>query len=115
MKAFTISLIILTLILLGIIYLASTEMSDRNRVLQSEVDGLRIETKKEKDSLNQVLKVTKDSLSIAFNTIKIANLEKVWAHEASQKEIKKLRAVVHVVYENDSLRINALKELYKTF
>lgn len=108
------SLIVSILVLLAIIFVGVTEMNDRNRVQQSTIDGLRKQNKKESDSLNQVLEVTKDSLSVAFETIKQARIEREASHLRTQKTIRDLQKIIYVVH-TDSSRNKALTQLYKTY
>lgn len=113
MKTFLIplSLIVSILVLLGVLFL---EFKDRERLQQSIIDGLRKQNKKESDSLNQILKVTKDSLVIAFETIKQARIEREESHLRTQKTIKDLQRIVFIQH-TDSSRNKALKDLYPTF
>lgn len=113
MKA-AIVIFLLIFIFTAIAWIGATEMLDRNRVQQSTIDGLRKQNKKESDSLNQVLKVTQDSLLIAFETIKQARIEREESHLRTQKTIKDLQKIVYIQH-TDSSRNKALTQLYKTY
>lgn len=101
-------------ILLVFVYIEVSQVLDRNRTQQAEIEGLRKRNKKESDSLNHVLKVTQDSLSIAFETIKQARVEREEAHLRTQKTIHDLQKIIFVVH-TDSSRLATLKNLYPTF
>lgn len=113
MKTFLIGLAILVAIFL-VLDVLFTEMSDRDRLKQVEIDHLKKEIAEQRDSLESVLKVTQDSLEIAFETIKQANIERQAAHERSQKTIRDLQRIVFITH-SDSSRLATLKQLYPTF
>lgn len=102
------------LVLIGIVWVGVSEMNDQNRVLQSEIEGLKRENQAERDSLNKALLLTRDSLSIAFETIRIANKERQEAHERTQRIIRNYEKIIFVTH-TDSSRTATLKQLYPTF
>lgn len=111
------ALIILTIIglsCIAIAWIGATEMYDANRVLQSEIDGLKKELTHQEDSLKKELKLTRDSLKTALYTILLKHEETLKAKEVSRREIKKLKDIVFVQH-TDSSRTKELKQLYKTY
>jgi septal ring factor EnvC (AmiA/AmiB activator) len=114
MKPKTLISIFLSVILLMMGITFVSEMSDRDRLKQVEIDHLKKEIAEQRDSLESVLKVTQDSLDIAFETIKQANIERQAAHERSQKTIRDLQRIVFITH-SDSSRNKVLKQLYPTF
>lgn len=100
--------------LLAVIWVYVSETADLRRTQQAEIDHLKKENLKQKDSLESVLKVTQDSLETAFETIKQANIERQAAHERSQKTIRDLQRIVFIQH-TDSSRLATLKQLYPTF
>lgn len=114
MKTLTIGILIIFCIFVMLVSIYS-EVKDYNRIQQSTIDGLKKQLKTQEDSLQNVLSVTRDSLTIAFETIKQANIERQAAHERSQKTIKDLQRIVYIKYESDSARLNALKTLYPSW
>lgn len=117
MKTPVLVLLIVTIlfIVLGIIFVGVSEMSDRDRVRQSEINYLKKQLKTQADSMQNVLSVTRDSLTIAFETIKIATKEREESHLRTQATIKTLQQIVYIKYESDSARLNAISKLYPTF
>lgn len=113
MRPLTIGLIVF--LLLGIAFVFVTELYNQNKVQQSEIDGLRKQNQVERDSLEAILKVTQDSLEISYATIRQANLARLKAEEKSRQERSRFEAVVFVRYASDSARLNAIRNLYKTF
>lgn len=89
-------------------------MSDRDRLQQSTIDGLKKQLKTQSDSLQNVLSVTRDSLEISYATIRLANKERIEAHERSQKAIVNLQKIIFIQH-TDSSRNKAVKDLYPTF
>lgn len=114
MKTTTIFIIatVLQLVCLGFIAVNFMESNDRDRLKQVEIDHLKKEIKEQADSLEKQLALTRDSLSIAFETIRLATKEREEAHARTQKTIKDLQRIVFIQYESDSARLNALKKLY---
>lgn len=113
MKTFLIGLAITVSIYVMLVVIFS-EISDKDRIKQAEIDHLKKEIAAQADSLERVLKVTQDSLLIAFETIKQANIERQAAHERSQKTIRDLQRIVYIQH-TDSSRLATLKQLYPTF
>lgn len=114
MKRLELVFAIVIIALFALIWVFVTEMNDRNRVLQSEIEGLKRENQAERDSLNKTLLLTRDSLSIAFETIRIANKERQEAHERTQRIIRNYEKIIFVTH-TDSSRTATLKQLYPTF
>lgn len=114
MKNLIIIFALVTALLLTVIFLGSYELNQVNKLQQKEIDGMRKRNREQEKAYQKELKLTRDSLSIAFHTIRLAKEETQKAHEQSQKEIKKLLGIVHVTYANDSLRLHALRTLYPT-
>lgn len=102
--------------LCGLVLLAVNfmESSDRDRLKQVEIDYLKKEIAEQRDSLESVLKVTQDSLEIAYATIRLATKEREEAHARTQKTIKDLQRIVFIQH-TDSSRLATLKQLYPTF
>lgn len=114
MRSLIIVFTLLTLILLTIIFVGSRELFKENELRQSEIEGLRKQNKKERDSLQTQLALTRDSLSVAFNTIRIATAEREASHLRTQKTIRDLQRIVFIAH-TDSSRTIELKNLYPTF
>lgn len=110
----TIILCIVIFLLAGIAFIGVMEMNKQNDLLQAEIDGLKRENKIQADSLNKALLLTRDSLSIAFETIRIANKERQEAHERTQRIIRNYEKIIFVTH-TDSSRTATLKQLYPTF
>lgn len=105
---------ILFFALLAFIFVGSSELFKQTELQQKEIDHWKKVNKEQADSLNQVLKVTQDSLSIAFEAIKQAAIEREAAHLRTQKIIKDLQKIVYIQH-TDSSRSKALTQLYKTY
>lgn len=105
---------LIILVLIGAIYVLVTELRDVNRVQQSTIDGLRKKNQVERDSLENVLKLTSDSLDIAFATIRLAHEQSQEARKRSQKTIADLRKIIFVTH-NDSSRLAEFKNLYPSW
>lgn len=101
--------------LLSVLFIAFTELRDVNRIQQSEIKHLREVNKKEKDSLQTQLAITRDSLSVAFETIRQARIESQEAHERTQRMIKNYEKIIFVRFSNDAQRDSALSKLYTSF
>lgn len=114
MKAIIYLIVFVIFFLLTILYLGVTELRDVNRIQQKTIDGLREANKKEKDSLQTQLAITRDSLSTAFATIRQAAKDREIAHERTQATIRNLQKIIYIQY-TDSSRTAELKELYKSF
>lgn len=66
------------------------------------------------DSLESYALATKDSLDVAFTTIKYLNV----ATEEAKEKLRKREAnekIIYVRFDNDTLRNSALSELYPSF
>lgn len=114
MKPIVLILSLIIIVLVTFMTLNFIEDRKEDSLKQSTINGLRLQNKKEKDSLENVLKVTRDSLDIAFNTIKIATAEREASHLRTQATIRNLQRIVFITH-SDSSRTKALKELYKTY
>lgn len=109
-----ITICVIIFALLSVLFIGITELRDVNRIQQSEIKHLREANKKEKDSLQTQLSITRDSLSTAFATIRQAAKDKEIAHERTQATIRNLQKIIYIQH-TDSSRIATLKELYKSF
>lgn len=104
-----------SLVIMTVFYTINTiEQGKENDLLQRSLDGQKRQNKKERQNLENELKATRDSLTIAFQTIRLANKESAEAHARSQATIKNLRAIIFVSH-SDSSRNQELKSLYKSF
>jgi len=111
----TISLIIfLALLGLGGLFVIFMETSKKDQLKQAEINFLRKRNAEEKDSLETVIKITQDSLEIAFNTIRQASAEREKAHAETQRLIKRYEKIIYVRFANDSARVRAIADLYPT-
>lgn len=97
------------------IAILGTEVSKERDLNQKTIDGLLRANKAQRDSLEKHLEITRDSLQIAFETIRQATKEREEAHLRTQKMMKNYESILYIKYENDSTRINALKRLYPTW
>src|SRR5689334_10219032 len=82
---------------------------------QSEINGLKKSNKEEADRLRSELAITRDSLNVAFETIRIANKETQEAHERTQRIIKRYEQIIFISYTSDSARHRKLSELYPSY
>lgn len=114
MKTLAICLFIALFVSLGFLTLAWMENSKYREVQQKEIDHLKKQNLAQKDSLEKELTLTRDSLHIAFETIKLANKERIEAHERSQKTIRDLQKIVFIQHTDSSRNIE-LNKLYPTF
>lgn len=114
MKNLVIALSILTLVLLGIIFIGASELNDLNRLQQKELDGLKKFNRIERERLLKQLLLTRDSLSTAYQNIAIAHKESQEARERTQATIRNLQKIIFITH-TDSSRNATLKELYPTF
>ena len=114
MKNIVICLSILTLVLLGIIFIGASELNDLNRLQQKEIEGLKKFNRIERERLLKQLELTKDSLQIAYQNIAIANKESQQARLRTQATIRNLQKIIFIQH-TDSSRTAELKELYPTF
>ncbi len=114
MKPSEIILSLIVVVLTAVIVLGLLELRKEDQLKQSVIDGLRRENKKEADSLTRNLKLTRDSLSIAFETIKQSRKESQEAHERTQATIRNLQRIVFIQH-TDSSRTAELKTLYKSY
>lgn len=112
-KTLLILLVIVALIVYGVV--AVIEWEKEKQLQQSTIDGLKKSNKEEADRLRSELAITRDSLNVAFETIRVAHKESVEARERSQRTIRDLQRIVYIKYESDSARLNALKSLYKSY
>lgn len=112
------SSIILTVLYIFFILIAITfvlEMKTKGILDQKEIDGLRSQNEKERKRFEQDLKLTRDSLEIALNSIAIAHKESIEAHERTQRIIKNYEKIIFVSFSNDAERDSALSKLYPSF
>ncbi len=72
-------------------------------------------TEEERDSIKHDLKLTRDTIEIAFNTIRIAKNETAQAKQEKLNAIKYYESIVYVRFDNDTLRAGAITELYPTY
>lgn len=114
MKALVISLSILSMILLGIVAIGYMETRKESDLQQSEIEGLKKRNKSERDSMETRLALTRDSLFIAFETIRQATKDRELAHERTQKLIRNYEKIIFVTL-NDSSRNSELIKLYPSF
>lgn len=98
----------------GILISEFVQLSKEKELEQSTIDHLRKENVKERDSLENSLSLTRDSLSIALHTIAVAHQQSVEAHARSQKTIDNLKKIIFITH-TDSSRINELKTLYPSW
>lgn len=82
---------------------------------QSEIDGLKRSNRKERDSLETRLAITRDSLTVAFETIRQSRKESQEAHERTQRMIKNYEKILFIRFSNDAQRDSALSRLYPSF
>lgn len=115
MKTFFIVISGIAALCIAITWLGVTELYDINRTQQSDINFLRKRNVEEKDSLETVIKITQDSLEIAFNTIRQASIEREKAHAETQRLIKRYEKIIYVRFANDSARVRAITELYPSF
>ena len=101
-------------ILITVVYVGHTDLMAINRMKQREIDYLRKKNQVERDSLEKALKLTSDSLDIAFATIRLAHEQSQEARKRSQKTIADLRKIIFVTH-TDSSRTAELKSLYKSY
>lgn len=101
-------------ILITVVYVGHTDLMAINRMKQREIDYLRKKNQVERDSLENVLKLTSDSLDIAFATIRLAHEQSQEARKRSQKTIADLQKIIFVTH-TDSSRNAELVKLYPTF
>lgn len=101
-------------ILIGIAWVGVSEMNDRNRVQQAEIDGLKRENQIQADSLNKALLLTHDSLEVAIYTIRYLN-----GNTTKDKATVKIKTESHekivFVNLNDSTRHRKLSNLYPSY
>lgn len=83
-------------------------------VRQIEIDYLKKQNQKERERFETELQVTRDSLNVAFETIRQANKERQEAHERTQRIIRNYEKIIFVAL-TDSSRNSELKKLYKSF
>lgn len=115
MKPIELILSLIIIVLVTFMTLNFIEDRKEDNLKQTTINGLRLQNKKEKDSLENVLKVTRDSLDIAFNTIKIATAERIEAHERTQRIIKNYEKIIFIRYASDSARHRKLSELFPSY
>lgn len=89
-------------------------MKKESDLKQATIDGMRKKNIAERDSLESQLAATRDSLNIAFETIRQAKEETLKANEASKREIKKLKGILFVQHTDSSRNIE-LTKLYPSF
>lgn len=114
MKNTIIILVVLVAVLIGVIIVGSTELRDMVRIKQSEINGLKKQNQVERDSLEGLLKLKSDSLSMAYESIRVANKERIEAHERTQRTIRNLQKIIFIQH-TDSSRTAELKQLYKSY
>lgn len=99
---------------LGFIYIAHMEQSKYSELQEKQIQRLQEQNQAQRDSLEKELKLTKDSLNIALNTILLKHEESVLARERSQRTIDNLRKIIFITH-TDSSRTATLKTLYKSY
>lgn len=114
MKAISL-IIFLALLGLGALFVLHMEVVKKDQLKQAEINFLRKRNAEEKDSLETVIKITQDSLEIAFNTIRQASIEREKAHAETQRLIKRYEKIIFISYDNDSARLKAIQQLYKSY
>lgn len=116
MKPLTIYItgIIVVFIGLGILLVGLMEQSKYSELQEKQIQHLQEQNQAQRDSLEKELKLTKDSLNIALNTILLKHEETLEAHERSQRTIDNLRKIIFITH-TDSSRTEILKQLYPTF
>lgn len=114
MRTYTIIITVLFILLCLLGIQAMIEMKKENSLLQTELDGRKKENVRERDSLQTQLAITRDSLNVAFATLRQARIESQEARERSQKTIDNLRKIIFIVH-TDSSRTAELKTLYKSY
>lgn len=108
-------LFFLQLIAIGFLVSNFMEYNKEKQIEQSTIEGLKKQNAHERDSLNTVLAITKDSLNVAFHTIALARKESQEAHERTQRIIKRYEQIIFIRYSSDSARHRKLAELYNTY
>lgn len=91
---------------------------DNGRDLNKELSDVRLEikgVKKDRDSLRLDLISTRDSLDIAFTTIKYANYETQKAREEKQFYKAKYEKSKFIGYRNDHERDSVLSTIFSSF
>lgn len=101
--------------LIGVAWVGTTEFYKQTETMQKTIDGLWKANENQENEFRRQLKLTRDSLEVAYATIRLAHQESVEAHERSQKTIANLNKIIYISYQSDSARTNALKKLYKSY
>ena len=108
----TIIILIVIIFILLIIY-AKSPSDQKNQInkLNKEIFKLRAK----KDSLNNVLILTKDSLKIAIYTLEIKQEESKKAKEETLRIKKQYEKIHYISFPNDSVRSRELSRLYPSY
>lgn len=115
MKPIELILSLIIIVLVTFMTLNFIEDRKEDSLKQSTINGLRLQNKKERDSLENVIKFKDDSLRIAKHTI-ILQADTIKNQELDKENYKRNRhdKIVFVVH-SDSSRTESLKQLYVTF
>lgn len=108
MKTYAIILTIALLVCLWLLYDQNTTASVKVRTLESEIKH----HKNNADSLHSYATATKDSLNIAFTTIRYLNVDKQEAHNETVKWRTKYENIRFKPLPNDRVRDSLWAELY---
>jgi hypothetical protein len=106
----------LALVALAVLVLAAMlifQKPDNSEMIRLEAE--RDRALRNIDSLEYSLSKTRDSLEIAFYTIRIAKAEVYIARQETIKFKKQYEAVKFIPYRNDAERDSVLAELYPSF
>jgi len=99
----------LAILIMGtIIYTNSIESNTTIRNKETEVRYHKAKA----DSANHYAKLTRDSLTIAFATMRSLNAQREAERELRIKAEEKYRSVTHVRFKTDEQRDSVLKVLY---
>lgn len=104
------------IIALGVVYLIEVRTNeDGIRAKDAELKSRLREKEELYRTLEERYEITKDSLDIAFSTIKFANFERIKAEQKAREAMRKYNDIKFVRYESDTARNNALKQLYRSY
>ena len=106
--------ILLAIALIGSLFLYFNKPSGHNREIKRLENEIKVH-KYKADSLNQYAKGLKDSLNIAFNTIKLQDAKIKQDSIKAFKAKKRYESIIFKPIANDHQRDSLLSELYPSF
>lgn len=101
----------INILLVAFIYVSNQESKDNLKALESEKKSAL----QRADSARSYAEATRDSLEIAFTTIKYLNETTRREHELRIEAEKNDKKIIYVRFDSDTARSNAISELYPSY